>query len=49
LLLLGYILGVGVCIAHDYFVIRPKLKCLIDELRTIAAELRGDTTTTETP
>ena len=48
LLLLGYILGVGVCIAHDYFVIRPKLKRLINELLAIAAELRG-TTTTETP
>ena len=48
LLLLGYILGVGVCIAHDYFVINPKLKRLIAELRSVAAELRG-TTTTETP
>lgn len=50
LLLLGYMLGVGVCIAHDYFVILPKLKRLIGELRTIAAELRGtNTTPTETP
>jgi hypothetical protein len=46
LLLLGYILGVGVCITHDYFVIKPKLKRLINELRTIAAELLGDTTPT---
>ena len=44
LLLLGYILGVGVCIAHEYFVTTPKLKRLKSELRTIAAELRGDTT-----
>jgi len=48
LLLLGWTLGVGTCLAHDYFVIKPKLKRLIGELRTIAAELRG-TTPTETP
>jgi hypothetical protein len=47
LLLLGWTLGVGVCIAHDYFVINPKLKRLTDELRSVAAELRGDTTPTE--
>ena len=49
LLLLGYILGVGVCIAYEYFVTTPKLKRLKSELLAIAAELRGNTTTTETP
>jgi hypothetical protein len=41
LLLLGWILGVGACTAHDYFVIKPKLKRLTDELRAIAAELKA--------
>ena len=47
LFLLGWTLGVGFCIAHEYFVTTPKLKRLIGELRTIAAELRGDTTTNQ--
>jgi len=47
LLLLGWTLGVGVCIAHEYFVTTPELKRLIGKLRTIAAELRGDTTMEE--
>ena len=47
LFLLGWTLGVGFCIAHEYFVTTPKLKRLIGELRTIAAELRGGTTTTK--
>jgi len=41
LFLLGWILGVGVCMAHDYFVIKPMLKRLTDELLSVAAELRG--------
>jgi len=44
LLLLGWTLGVGVCIAHEYFVTTPKLKRLIGELRSVAAELRPTTT-----
>ena len=33
LFLLGSILGVGACTAYDYFVIKPKLRRLTDELR----------------
>jgi hypothetical protein len=47
LLLLGWILGVGACIAHDHFVIKPKLKRLIDELRSVAAELDGANPTSQ--
>jgi len=47
LLLLGWTLGVGACLAHDYFVIKPKLKRLINELRSVAAELRPTTTIQE--
>jgi hypothetical protein len=41
LLLLGWMLGVGACTIHDFFVVKPKLKRLTDELRSVAAELEG--------
>ena len=42
LLLLGWILGVGACTAHDYFVIKPKLRRLTEELRSVATELKDE-------
>lgn len=39
LLLIGWVLGVSTCTAHQYFVVRPKLKSVIAELRRLRHDL----------